>query len=202
MIRPVAITGIGLSLAFALLVGSLRLQAQDETVVTFFGECAFPCWQSVQPGTTARTDALADLRRRGWVFDTQCNSAVYDACYAFIESESSRISYLYVEEEQVIQLALLDSRLTLGEIMLAFGSPDYAAVPPNRGPAVALFTSLWFGGVRVSARLRVPCPADYDDMLRTPVSVLLVWAPGTAMRAETMGTLADLRQVLRQACSR
>lgn len=200
MIRLVVIAGIALTLVFALLVGGMRLQAQNEAVGEFFGECPHPCWQTVQPGDTARADALADLRERGWVFDAACNAAVYDVCYALIERESNRISYVYVDEEQVVQIALLDSRLTLAELMLAFGAPDYAAIPPNRGPAVALFTSLWFGGSGVSARLRVPCPANYADMLRTPASALLVWAPGTAMGGSSLGTMADLRRVLRQVC--
>lgn len=201
MTRLLAIAGIGLSLVFALLVVGLRWQAQDEAVEALFGHCSLPCWQAVQPGTTARGDALTKLRERGWAYYAECNAAVYDVCYIFVEGDPSQSAYVYVEQEQVVQIALLFPHLTLGEILLAFGVPDYAAIPPNTAPAAAFFTAFWFGGARVSARMSAPCPAQYAELLRTPVNTMLVWAPGTAMRVDTLGTMTDVRDTLRAVCS-
>jgi len=198
--RPLVIAGVALSLVFALLVSSLRLQAQNESVGDYFGDCTLPCWQQVQPGVTARAEALASLKPRGWMFDTECNAAVYDTCYTFAEAGPSGVAYLYIDADQVVQIALLDSGMTLGEILLTFGAPDYATIPPNRGRAITFFTSLWFGRAGISARMSVPCPAGYPDVLRTRVSTILVWAPGTRMRGDVLGTLTDLRQTLRQIC--
>lgn len=200
MTRPLVVCGVVLTLAFALLVGALRLRAQNEAVDALFGGCAFPCWQEIQPGVTGRSDALDFLKPRGWMFNAECNAAVYDTCYVFVENEPSRVVYLFIEQERVTQIALLDSGLTVGDLWLAFGTPDYAALPPNRPTVATFFTSLWFGSAGLSARLSIPCPAGYADLLRSRASTILVWQPGTAMAGSVLGTMTDLRQMLRQVC--
>ncbi|MFN8450944.1 MAG: hypothetical protein U0521_20785 [Anaerolineae bacterium] len=201
MTRALAGAGITLSLAFALAVAGLRLLPLDETVSAFFGDCAARCWQDVQPGVTARTDALAGLKVRGWRFDNECNAAVYNRCYTFIDTDRHHIAYLYIEQERVVQIALVNSGMTLGDVWLTFGAPDYAAIPVNPGSATTFFTSLWFGSAGISTRMGVPCPAKFPDVLRSRINTILVWEPGTAMRGTVIGTMTDLRQTLRRICS-
>lgn len=201
MTRPLLIAGAGLSLAFALLVGGLRLQAGDGMANAFFGDCVAPCWQQLQPGVASRADALALLKPRGWSFDAECNSAVYDVCYIFADEQSERTANVFIAGDQVKQIALLDSGIALGDIWLMYGPPDYAAIPPARASTVTFFTALWFGNAGISARLSIPCPARYPDVLRAPIRTILVWERGTAMRGDTIGSVGDLRQMLRRICS-
>ncbi|MEP7293080.1 MAG: hypothetical protein ABI835_14960 [Chloroflexota bacterium] len=164
-----------------------------------------PGWQGVEPGVTARGEALALLDAAGWTLDDECNAAVYERCYAFRHdgvraSEPDAVAFVYVAREQVAQIALLRFGLSLGDLWLTFGAPDYVAIPPERIRAASFDTALWFGSTGISTRIGFPCPADFRDMLRRPVSTILVWARGTAMRETDAGTIAELRRALREGC--
>lgn len=201
MTRLVAGAALPLVGLFALVLCGLRLLPPSGRVQAAFGSCELPCWQNVQPGETLLRDALSALRGVGWSLDSECNAAVYERCFTYVRGEPPQIAFVYVTAERVRQIALLRSGLTLGEVWLHFGAPDYALIPPYRGQVAAFEIALWFGGSGISGRMGFACPTDFRDLLAERVDTLMVWERGTAMYGTTIGTLGDVRDALRRGCS-
>jgi hypothetical protein len=185
---------------FGLLLGAMHLEALDNVAITDFGDCAMPCWQDVQPGVTGRADALARLKALGWILREQCNPAVYQACYNFARAASDPIAFVYVDQEVVRQIALVRSRLRLGDLWLALGSPESSAIAPRTYRASWLNAALWFDPGNVSTRMKFACPIGFANMLRSPIDTILVWEEGTSMRGTTLDSPADLRRTVFQVC--
>lgn len=199
MVRLFSIASVVMTAAFALLLVGARAQPGAD-LTAYFGACAMPCWQQVQPGATLRTEALARLKAQGWRFQAQCNPGVYTVCYDFTRGETEPVAFVYVADEQVQQIALFRAGLTLGDLWLAFGAPDSAAISPRSYRAPFLNTAAWFSLGGVSTRQRFPCPTDYARMLHLPVDTLLVWSPGTAMLGEVFSATGDLRRAIHAVC--
>ncbi len=185
---------------FVLLLGALHLEPLDNPALANFGDCAMPCWQEVQPGVTARLDALDRLKALGWVLREQCNGAVYQLCYSFGRAASDPIALVYVDQEVVKQIALFRSRLNLGDLWLALGSPASSAIAPRTYRASWLNAAFWFDPGHVSTRMKFECPVSFASMLRSQIDTILIWEEGTAMRGTTLNTPADLRQAVFQVC--
>jgi len=201
MLRPFLITSLLLTLLFAGALATLHVQPPPSSDTQgYLGGCAMPCWQGVQPGVTARSDALRELKARGWALRGQCNAAVYDLCDLFMREGSDLVAYIYVGADQVKQIALFRSGMTLGDVWLALGSPQYAAISPTSYRAAFLNMALWFSPSEISTRTTYPCPSGFAEMLRFPVSTILVWANGTAMQGTIFGSVGDLRQAMQRVC--
>ena len=201
MTRLVAGAALPLVGVFALVLVGMHLLAPSERVQAAFGDCVMPCWQGVQPGVTVLRDALAVLSDAGWRLDSECNAAVYDRCFAYVHSDPGQVAFVYVTAERVRQIALLRFGLTLGEVWLHFGAPDYALIPPYRGQVSAFEIALWFGGSGVSGRMGFSCPMSFGSLLAERVDTVLIWERGTAMSGTTIGTLDEVRDALRLGCS-
>ena len=103
---------------------------------------------------------------------------------------------------QIKQIALFRSGLRVGDVWLALGSPEYTAISPTTYRAMTLNTALWFSPSEVSTRTTFPCPAGFAEMLRIPISTILIWANGTSMQGAVIyGSVGELRQALHQVCS-
>jgi hypothetical protein len=205
MTRFYLVLGVMFTAFFALMLLTLHLLPPNTTVSTVFGACDMPCWQGVSPGVTGERAALAHLKAAGWVLDSGCNAPVYEACYAFVndtfdDGSPPQLANLYTGRSQVEQIALLRSNLTLGEVWLHLGTPDYVTLPSIWMNDPAFQMALWFGESGVSARLGFACPQHFGDLLASPVDSLLLWAPGTAMQGTLLGTVGDLRRALYRAC--
>ena len=97
MLRPFLIASLILITLFTAALAGLHLQPQPPSDArAYFGDCAMPCWQGVQPGLMPRSDALRELNARGWLLRGQCNSAVYDACDLVMRDDDDLVAYLYV----------------------------------------------------------------------------------------------------------
>lgn len=197
-----------LAAGFSLVLGAFRLLPLPAAAEAAFGvnfqppsqPCAMPCWYGLQPGLTPESVGLEHLERAGWVPEDPCNVAVYERCSAFGRGEAGETAFLYGSGGLVIQVALFPAHLTLSDLWLAFGAPDYALIPQNQGYFPSFDTAFWFGESGVSARLRVECPAGYRDVLDAPVRSVLMWHSGTAMGGST-GSISELRRSLRENCS-
>jgi hypothetical protein len=201
MIRPFMIISLVFTLLFSGALAGLRLQPQPSNDAQgYLGGCSMPCWQGVQPGVSSRYDALNELRARGWVLRGECNPAIYDVCDLVMRDDANLVAYIYISAEQVQQIALFRAGLTLGDVWLALGSPEYAAISPHTYRAASLNTALWFSPSQVSTLMNFPCPAGFAEMLRFPVSTILVWARSTAMTGIVFGSIGDLRQAIQQVC--
>lgn len=200
MIRLAAGMALPLVVLFAVVLGGMHLLRPPERVQAAFGGCAMPCWQGVAPGVTLR-EALSALRESGWRLEAECNAAVYERCFAYMRGELPQVAFVYVAAEQVRQIALLRSGLTLGEVMLHFGAPDYALIPPYRGQVAAFELALWFGGSGISGRMGFACPVDFRALLAERVDTVLIWERGTALNGTSIGTLSEVRDALRRGCS-
>ena len=199
MLRPLLITSLLLTTFFTLTLGGLHLQTHNDAQ-GYFGDCTMPCWQGVQPGVTTHADSLRELNARGWILRGQCNAAVYELCDLMMRDDSDLVAYVYVDNNQVKQIALFRSGMTLGDVWLALGSPEYAAISPTTYRAISLNTALWFSPSEVSTRMNFPCPAGFAEMLRIPVNTILVWANGTSMQGTVFGSVGELRLAMHQVC--
>ncbi len=199
MLRLLASAAL-LTVLFTLIIAGLRLQPPDHQVTSFFGDCAMPCWKGVEAGGTARSDALAHLKTLGWNLQGDCNAAVYDSCDDFTRDDSDQEAFVYVQANQVIEIAIFNAGFAVGDVWLAYGAPEAAGIAPDPDPLAVLNTSLWFDRAKISTHINLFCPSPFADVLRAPIDSLLVWTPGTAMEGTVTGTLADLRRQLHQAC--
>jgi hypothetical protein len=205
MIRPIFVLSSGLVSVFAVLLAAFHLLPSARLVDEVFGiapkddACTMPCWYGVQPGVTVEYAVLTDLKDAGWTLERACNAAVYETCHEFRRGTPGETVFVYLTRGRVIQVALFHDSLTLSDLWLAFGAPDYALIPPNRGFFPSFDTAFWFGSSRISVRLRVDCPASFRDLLEMPIRSVLMWNSGTAMGGAT-GNLAELRQSLRLNC--
>ena|GEM_PF-6408710 len=205
MTRFYVAVGVILTASFALALIGLHLLPHSYKVSAMFGACEMPCWQGVSPGVTGERAALAQLKAAGWELDSGCNAPVYEACYAFVsdalvDGNPPQLANLYTGRSQVEQIALLRPSLTLGEVWLHLGTPDYVTLPAIWMNDPAFQMALWFGESGVSVRLGFACPQHFGDLLTSPVDSLLLWAPGTAMQGTLLGTVGDLRRALYRAC--
>ncbi len=198
MLHRLIASAVMLTTAFVLLLAGLRVQPVD-ALHGYFGDCAMPCWQTVQPGVTTRTDALARLKARGWQLRAECNPAVYDTCYDFSRGGGA-VAFIYVAGEQVKQIALLRAGLSLGDVWLAFGASDTTAISPRTYRPAFLNMAVWFGSDGVSTRMRFPCPVSFAGLLLLRVDTLLVWSPDTAMSGDVYSNTGDLRQAIHAVC--
>lgn len=206
MIRLIFVLSSGLVSVFAVLLAAFHLLPSARLVDTVFGivpeddACTMPCWYGVQPGVTAEYAVLTGLKDAGWMLERACNAAVYETCHKFVRGTPGETVFVYLTRGRVVQVALFHASLTLSDLWLAFGAPDYALIPPSRGSFPSFDTAFWFGSRRISVRLRVDCPASFRDLLEMPIRSVLMWNSGTAMGGAT-GNLAELRQSLRWNCS-
>ena len=206
MIRPILVLCSGLVSGFAVLLAAFHLLPSARLVDEVFGiapaddACTMPCWYGVQPGVTVEYAVLTGLKDAGWTLERSCNAAVYETCHEFVRGTPGETAFVYLTSGRVIQVALFHDSLTLSDLWLAFGAPDYALIPPSRGFFPSFDTAFWFGSSGISVRLRVGCPASFRDLLDTPIRSMLMWNSGTAMGGAT-GSLADLRQLFRWNCS-
>lgn len=187
---------------FTLLLLALHLLPPAQRAGAVFGACDMPCWQGVAPGSTGDRIALAHLKARGWLLDASCNAPVYEACYAFVGGSPPQLANVYIGRSQVEQIALIESHLTLGDVWLFLGQPDYVTLPSIWMNDPSFQMALWFGSSGVSARLGFSCPQHFSDLLATPVDALIVWPPGSAMQGTLLGTVGDLRRTLYRVCHR
>ncbi len=202
MLRPFLMFALVFMTLFTTMLAGLRLQPPPPgDSQRYFGDCAMPCWQGVQPGVSAHRDAQNALTQRGWTQRGQCNAAVYEVCDLFMRDDSDLVGYIYISAGQVKQIALFRSGLTLGDVWLALGSPEYAAISPSSYRAVTLNTALWFSPSEVSTRMNFPCPVGFAEMLRIPINTILVWASGTAMQGTVFGSVGDLRLAMHRVCA-
>jgi hypothetical protein len=185
---------------FGLLLAGMHLEPPLNLATTDFGDCLMPCWQEVQPGVTSRTDAVDRLKALGWTLREHCNPAVYQDCYSFGRGVSDPIAFVYVDQEVVRQIALVRSRLRLGDLWLALGSPESSAIAPRTYRATWLNAALWFDPGSVSTRMKFACPIGFANMLRSPIDTILVWEAGTSMRGTILDSAADLRHAVFQVC--
>jgi hypothetical protein len=196
------VPALAVTVLFAALIGGLHLQTPPPgDSAAYFGDCTMPCWQGVQPGVTLHRAALSALNTRGWVLRGQCNAAVYDDCDLFMRDDADLVAYLYIGAGQVKQIALFRTGLALGDVWLALGSPEYAAISPSSYRAISLNTALWFSPSEVSTRMNFPCPVGFAEMLRIPVSTILVWAHGTSMQGTVFGSVGELRLAMHRVCA-
>lgn len=200
MIHLAARLSLLLAALFGLLIGGMHLSAPENRAAADFGDCAMPCWQQVQPGVTPRTVALERLDALGWDFREQCNPAVYQACYSFDRATTDPIAFLYVDQELVRQIALVRSRLRLGDLWLALGSPEASAIAPRTYRASWLNVALWFDPGNISTRMKFACPVGFGNMLLSKIDTILVWERGTSMRGTVIESPADLRRAVFEVC--
>lgn len=201
MTRPLLRGALLLISVFTLVIAGLHMLPSSSSANAVFGDCDMPCWQGVAPGVTDDRAALAQLKAVGWALDAGCNAPVYEACYAFVGGSPPQVANVYVGRSQVEQVALLRSHLTLGDVWLFLGAPDYVTLPSIWMNDPSFQMALWFGASGVSARLGFACPQHFGDLLTSPVDALIVWPPGSAMQGSLLGTVGDLRRAVFRACN-
>ncbi|MBI1257981.1 MAG: hypothetical protein GC204_10955, partial [Chloroflexi bacterium] len=203
MTRLLLLSSALLSILFALLIGGLHSQPQTQHAGDYFGDCALPCWQGVQPGTTRREDALARLSAVTGLYPvvTSCVSPVAAPCdlYRWM-SPDQQTSYagLFVERGDITGVVVFAPGFSLGEALLMLAplsGADFGAVANHE-----FYTQFFFAQSRIVVRAQVTCPGTFRQLLETPAVSVEVQSPDLNTQYLPSMTLAAVHDVFYGLC--
>jgi hypothetical protein len=168
-----------LTLLFTLPVFIFHLFPYDERAghVLIQEDCAAPCFLGIQPGITTMQGAVYKLDGHDWVatnadnFPSQVQQAVYfDAAVPRIqvqwrwsaalpdwidETENGGLTF----EDRGVREITLNTHLSLGEILLAFGEPDESQISPVFTADTSGFQYMaWYADEGMVIGATSPCP--------------------------------------------
>lgn len=175
-----------LALIFSLSVALIRARPYDDRALRALAHdgCPAPCFLGIRPGVTPVNQGMLRLVSHDWVatrlrdFPPPVEVAVaYNASISrFVLPwrwsaarpewiDAARGGTIVVENRDVLGL-MIDTRLTLGEIMLAFGAPDEAQfVAASSGAGRGFLYSAWYGREGMLVSVEGPCPTRrYHDL--------------------------------------
>lgn len=150
-----------LSLLLLTLVTVIRAQPYDDTQLRRFllppDGCAAPCFLGAQPGA-AVDPAVADLAAHDWVAEVSESADFYDIAWSgmqpnFVNAGGS--NYLFAPLDRVM-LIRLQTRLRLGDIMLALGRPDSVFLSRTDFQSFNFHLLYQRWGLQASAFMRCP----------------------------------------------
>ena len=203
MMRVLVTPALLLSALFALLIGGLHSQRQTQRPADYFGDCALPCWQGVQPGTTSREVALARLSAATGLYPvvTSCVSPVAAPCdlYRWM-SPDQLTSYagLFVERGDITGVVAFAPGFSLGDALLMLAplsGADLGTVANHE-----FYAQFFFAQSRIVVRAPVTCPGTFRQLLETPTVSVEVQSPDLNTQYIPAMTLAAVRDVFYRLC--
>jgi hypothetical protein len=206
--RALVKLALGLSLLFALTLGALRLGASPTHPELLASDCRLPCWEGLQPGSTARAEAVTQLNAGGWLEVSDCRTSAdaSDSCGGLFWHNGAAPNpkaYIYVDQDQVYQITLDQPGLLLGDVWLAFGDPEHSVYDIPYDPAThrvsVFYASFWFGAV--NTRVSLPCPTSFASVFNRPISTLILGQRLTSPN-DPAGEISELRRAFHEVCSR
>jgi len=183
---------IALPILFALPILIIHAQPYDDraTRALITGDCRQPCLMGIRPGTTIMEGAVYTLQAHDWVAN-QADEFPAPVRYALLYGiplprtlihwrwsatqpgwiDGAQNGTLIVEDNDVWELTV-DTHLSLGEILLAFGDPDEARFMTTGTQAGRQFEyTAWYASERMLIRSEGRCPRwHYYDL---PVQIHL-----------------------------
>jgi hypothetical protein len=201
--RLILLPSLLLIALFALLIGGLHAQPQISHASDYFGECAMPCWQGVQPGTTTRETALARLSQATGLYPviSSCVSPVAAPCDLYRWMSANRLtSYagLFVERGDITGVVAFAPGFTLGDALLLLdplSGADLGTVANNQ-----FYAQLFFEQSRIVVRAPVACPGTFHQLMDTPAASVEVQSPDLNTQYIPAMTLAVMRRVFYRLC--
>ena len=164
----------GLSLAFALMIGVINShQADDSALNALVTEpCAMPCWQGIVPGESEVTRAIRILQTHPWVMGLDLSSPTITWAWSGQQPgyiDSTRRGSLATRWDRVISV-MIPTRLTFGEVLLAFEQPLEASYVALRGTPYIVHTAVYQEFALYS---RLSCPIHVGHIWTQPVSLIM-----------------------------
>jgi hypothetical protein len=126
-----------LPLLLLILVTTLLASCSDEEVDPFLvgdNKCRIPCWNSITPGLTTRTDAITGIEnlpnKENHSFTESDSYVTYDA---------KRVQIRLDDTNQIVETITVDfDTLSLGRMVDLFGEPEYLSFQFHSGGCIML----------------------------------------------------------------
>lgn len=190
VLARLALLLVGVTSASLLLI---RAPGYDDSAIQrfFAASCTpMPCWQGIRPGETTTTEALDRLRAHPWVgtvsevyaspYEGNTRTVLiywtWSSSYPFAGDAPETQQGIIITNEGIVQQIFLTTSLALGDIWLAFGSPDSGLIDYTydthhlRMDNTSLFAR---DGVAATASVLTDCTEDYPDFWHVPVYMWL-----------------------------
>lgn len=125
--------------------------------------CAEPCWQGLQPGVTEIFDIMSTLHDHDWVSSVHHeNFSKFSNGFVRWQWSSERPSFIHENdlnnlwyEESVIQDFSIQTHVSLGEMTLLLGKPDWTVT--RRMGEGSMEINAWYDARRLMLVAIAPC---------------------------------------------
>jgi hypothetical protein len=180
-----------LSLIFALAVALVHRPCDVSALRAFLSPpegCAAPCFMDVRLGITRAEDAITALQAHEWVGDLyqHLDGFYLDWSWSGVQPPFINTRHIGFLGERsaltgVYHTMTIDSTITLGEVLLVLGKPDYSFFGrAERVRSRVMIHSVYYTQLGFQADGEINCPIRLSRMLEIPVT--LYW--GTLIARE------------------
>jgi hypothetical protein len=179
VIRFVLIPSLAATLLFTALIGGLHLQTPRDLASA---GCAptIPCWQKFEPGVTSYDQTAVLFAQMGWILEVSYCQIYVSSCDSFQwrnPNQDGQKAVVFFDQGHVAAIWFINPNVTLGEILLAFGTShhtdEYAGFD-LQGKPYTVYRSLW---QKLSSQVNIKCPTTFAVLVRQPIQVLTVADP-------------------------
>ena len=186
---------------FTLLMGGMHLA----TPALLTADCAMPCWQQLQPGTTTYQAAFARLQALGGLQELplECRGELLARCnvlWRVNPAKKNEYDAVTVQQGRVVRIEVHYPDFTLGDLLAAFGQPDGALYEIGLGKNNHTFgLTFWFEAVHIRIDESAPCPLIFADLLTVPIYRVSYYPPDYPSDRYT-ASAATVRRELHRVC--
>jgi hypothetical protein len=182
MTRPLFASAAILIITFALVIGALHMQPQENPAFGAFGDCSLPCWQGIRLGTTSADEAVTRIHTIGAggmdVSQIQCYISDFCVMYNWRSTETQALyASLEINYGRLVMLQALTPGFSVGQALLAQDTLSLEGGDLNLGVENQLYINLHLAGGSLILRTVTTCPGSYQDLLDAPVNMLELEAP-------------------------
>ena len=174
MTRVIVVPSLLLSALFAALIGGLHTQPAHD-LISAGCNATSPCWQQFQPGVTSYEETTTLFKRMGWEMDTPNCQVYMPTCQSFQwrnPDQQAQKAVANFDQGQLAVILFLTPNVTLGDMLLTFGSPsqtDEYADFDLQGKRFIVYRSFWSS---LTAEVDIDCPMTFATLLEQPIHVI------------------------------
>lgn len=174
--RNLFIVSALLTALFTLCVALIHTQPRQDDALRAFvlppEGCAAPCWQGLQPGVTDIFGIMSTLKSNVWVSGVHHeNYSKFSDGFVRWNWSEQRPAFIRADDynslwydESVAQNFYIETQLSLGEVWLVLGQPDWTLIRPVGEDYVKVYAGYAAQSLMVAAN--VPCWGSLPSMWR------------------------------------
>ena len=158
-------------------------QPYDVSVIRVFlnppDGCIPPCFMHIRLGTTRTEEAIATLQTHNWVGDLNSHLDGYylDWTWSGVQPDfidTSHVGFLGARSALtgVYDAMTVDSNITLGDVLMALGKPDYSFFGrAERVRSRVMIHSVYYTRLGLQADGEISCPVSLARLFEIPVTL-------------------------------